>query len=83
LKQNTEMNTLMPLELKKVLHLSINSSLQEPSIADLAREYYYLTHLNWLSLRQRSKFALPHKIAQKAGEYISAQVNIPQNIIIW
>ena len=83
LMQNNEINTLMPLELKKVLHLSINTSLKEPSIVNLTREYYYLTHLNWLSLRQRSKFALPHKIAQKAGEYISAQVNIPQNIVIW
>jgi hypothetical protein len=83
LKQNIEINTLIPLELEKILHFSINSNLQEPSIAELAKEYFYLTYLNWLSLRQRTKFALPHKIAQKAGEYISAQVHIPQNIIIW
>jgi hypothetical protein len=82
-KEGNETTTLQPIEIEKVHHLTINSTLAEPTVDALAREYFHLTYLNWLSFRQRSKFALPQKITQRVGEYISAQVEIPPSVIVW
>ncbi len=78
-----ETTTVQPLEIEKVHHFKINSQLEEPPVEALAREYFHLSYLNWLSFSQRSKYALPQKITQKTGEYISAQVRIPPNMIMW
>jgi hypothetical protein len=78
-----ETTTVQPLEIEKVHHFKINSQLEEPTVGALAREYFHLSYLNWLSFSQRSKYALPQKITQKTGEYISAQVRVPPNVIMW
>jgi hypothetical protein len=82
-KEGNETTTVQPIEIEKAHHFTINSTLSEPSVDALAQEYFHLTYLNWLSFRQRSKFALPQKITQRTGEYISAQVRIPPSVIVW
>lgn len=73
-----EQGTVKPLELTRVIHFDMKSNLKRAS-----REYLQLTYLNWLSFSQRSKFALLQKITQRVGELISAQVNIPREVIPW
>ena len=81
--EGAETTTVQPLEIEKVHHFRINSQLEEPPVEALAREYFHLSYLNWLSFSQRSKYALPQRITQKIGEYISAQVRVPSDVIVW
>jgi hypothetical protein len=81
-KQGVEFSTVKPLQIEHIHHFTINSSLQSPKIEDLAREYYHLTFLDWVSFYQRSKFALPQRITQKTGEYLSHFVNVPKGVTL-
>ncbi len=78
-----ELATVQPIQLVKVEHFNVDSDLEEPTIEGLVKEYFHLKYLNWLSLFQPPKFALPQRITQRTGEYISAQVRIPTGIIVW
>jgi len=77
-----ETMTVKPLQLELVHHFSVNSKLATPSIRAIAQEYYHLTFLDWVSFYQRSKFALPQRITQKTGEFLSAQVGIPKEVVV-
>lgn len=77
-----ELNTLQPLLIEHIHHFTINSSLPAPRVEDLAREYYHLTFLDWVTFYQRSKFALPQRITQKTGEYLSSQVDVPKEVTL-
>jgi hypothetical protein len=77
-----EMMTVKPLQLELVHHFDVNSKLTAPSIKAIAQEYYHLTFLDWVSFYQKSKFALPQRITQKTGEFLSAQVNIPKEVVV-
>jgi hypothetical protein len=81
-KEDRELNSVKPLEIEHVHHFTINSSLDTPRIEELAREYYHLTFLDWVSFYQRSKFALPQRITQKTGEYLSYQVHVPKGVTL-
>lgn len=81
-RSGTEINTIKPLEIEQVHHFSINSNLATPNVDELAREYYHLTFLDWVSFYQKSKFALPQRITQKTGEYLSYQVHVPTGITL-
>ncbi len=81
-RAGTEINTVKPLEIEQVHHFAINSILATPKVDDLAREYFHLTFLDWVSLYQKSKFALPQRITQKTGEYLSYQVHVPIGITL-
>jgi len=78
-----ELATVQPIQLVKVQHFNVNSDLEEPSIDGLVKEYFHLKYLNWLSLFQPPKLALPQRITQKTGEYLSAQVRVPRGVIVW
>jgi hypothetical protein len=77
-----EMMTVKPLQLELVHHFDVNSKLTTPNIRAIAQEYYHLTFLDWVSFYQKSKFALPQRITQKTGEFLSAQVNIPKEVVV-
>jgi hypothetical protein len=79
---NEETMTVKPLQLELVHHFDVNSKLPTPNIRAIAQEYYHLTFLDWVSFYQKSKFALPHRITQKTGEFLSAQVNIPKEVVV-
>jgi hypothetical protein len=77
-----ETMTVKPLQLELIHHFTVNSNLSTPSIKSLAQEYYHLTCLDWVSFYQKSKFALPQRITQKTGEFLSAQVNVPKGVVV-
>ena len=77
-----EMMTVKPLQLELVHHFDVNSKLPTPNIKAIAQEYYHLTFLDWVSFYQRSKFALPQRITQKTGEFLSAQVDVPKEVVV-
>ena len=79
---NVEMMTLRPLQLELVHHFSINSNLPTLDTKAIAQEYYHLTFLDWVSFYQKSKYALPQRITQKTGEFLSAQVDVPKEVIV-
>jgi hypothetical protein len=79
---NVETMTVKPLQLELVHHFNINSDLPTPDIRSMAHEYYHLTFLDWVTFYQRSKFALPQRITQKTGEFLSAQVYVPKEVIV-
>lgn len=77
-----DLYTVKPLQIEHIHHFMINSTLASPKIEDLAREYYHLTFLDWVSFYQKSKFALPQRITQKTGEYLSYQVSVPKGVTL-
>jgi hypothetical protein len=79
---NEETITVKPLQLELIHHFDVNSKLPTPNIRAIAQEYYHLTFLDWVSFYQKSKFALPQRITQKTGEFLSAQVNIPKEVVV-
>ncbi len=80
--QSVEISTVQPLEIEHIHHFNINSDLPSPGVEALSREYYHLTFLDWVTFYQRSKFALPQRITQRTGEYLSYNVNVPKGVTL-
>ena len=81
-RQSVELSTVQPLEIEHIHHFNINSDLPSPGVEALSREYYHLTFLDWVTFYQRSKFALPQRITQRTGEYLSYNVNVPKGVTL-
>ena len=81
-RQGEDANTVKPLQIELVHHFTFNSELPTPRVEELAREYYHLTFLDWVSFYSKSKFALPQRITQKTGEYLSYQVRVPKGVTL-
>jgi hypothetical protein len=81
-RQGEDVNTVKPLQIELVHHFTFNSELPTPRVEELAREYYHLTFLDWVSFYSKSKFALPQRITQKTGEYLSYQVRVPKGVTL-
>ena len=79
---NTETMTVRPLQLELIHHFIISSNLSMPDVKAIAQEYYHLTFLEWVTFYQKSKFALPQRITQKTGEFLSAQVSVPKEVVV-
>jgi len=79
---STRLGTIQPLELTLHSHICLNIDVPEPHISEIMDEYYRLTYLNWASLFNQGKYALPQILTQKLGENISAGLTIPDDLIL-
>jgi len=77
----TKQGTCVPIEISLHEHFCFNTQVPKPKITQIAQEYYNLTFLNWNSLYNKSKFALPQLITQLIGENLTYGVQIPENYL--
>ena len=79
---STRLGTIQPLELTLHSHICLNTDVPKPHISEIMDEYYRLTHLDWASLFNQGKYALPQILTQKLGENISAGLTIPDDLVL-
>jgi hypothetical protein len=73
--------TAKPLEITAKDHVSLNrDDVPKPSAEHLLREYYNLSYLNWSSIFNQGKYALPQILTQNLGENLSAGIDVPENM---
>jgi hypothetical protein len=76
-----ERGTAKPLEITANDHISLNrDDVPEPTAESLLREYYNLSYLNWSSIFNQGKYALPQILTQNLGENLSAGIDVPENM---
>ena len=75
--------TAQPLEIALKKHICINrKDVPVPHISKIMEEYHRLTYLDWASLFNQGKYALPQRLTQNLGENISAGVLVPDDMIL-
>jgi hypothetical protein len=73
--------TAQPLEITLQDHVSLNQAdVDSPAAEDLLKEYYNLSYLNWSSVFNQGKYALPQILTQNLGENLSAGIEVPDNM---
>lgn len=76
-----ERGTAQPLEITLQDHVSLNrEEVDPPTAEELLREYYNLSYLNWSSIFNQGKYALPQILTQNLGENLSAGIEVPDNM---
>lgn len=76
-----ERGTAKPLEITANDHISLNrDDVPEPTAESLLREYYNLSYLNWSSIFNQGKYALPQILTQNLGENLSAGIDVPDDM---
>lgn len=78
-----DQGTAQPMEITAKDHVSLNrDEADKPSAEDLLREYYNLTNLNWSSIFNQGKYALPQILTQNLGENLSAGIEVPDDMAV-
>ena len=73
--------TAKPLEITANDHVCLNrDDVPDPTVGSLLEEYYNLSYLNWSSIFNQGKYALPHILTQNLGENLSAGIAVPENM---
>ena len=73
--------TAQPLKITLQDHVSLNrGEVDSPTAEELLREYYSLSCLNWSSVFNQGKYALPQILTQNLGENLSAGIDVPDNM---
>lgn len=73
--------TAQPLEITLQDHVSLNrDEVDSPTAEGLLEEYYSLSYLNWSSVFNQGKYALPQILTQNLGENLSAGVEVPDDM---
>jgi hypothetical protein len=73
--------TAQPLEITLQDHVSLNQDdVGSPTAGELLKEYYNLSYLNWSSVFNQGKYALPQILTQNLGENLSAGIEVPDNM---
>jgi len=79
----SQFGTSQPLEISLMKHIVINTNdVPIPHISQIMEEYYKLTKLNWGSVFNQGKLALPQILTQNLGENLSYGVSVPDNMVL-